>query len=207
MGLSSAVVPIRLCDMLGCRFCVLSVISHLQERRALIEKLPRLTEKDLEGTRWKRKSKRLPYPTQSANKVIAEDTCPICYNTFLAIIAEEEMAHAMESSGVEEMGLTRLVDTCNHMFCRKELSDLIKFSVVKITNYEYLRSIIKWIQEGVCLTRIHHNRKGADYINNIERWLSFLPNTLYNCNTRCELYDIQHDSPSNKRITESTYRC
>lgn len=60
----------------------------------------------------------------------SESVCPICFNTFLAILAEEEMALVMDSPAhpVEELGVTRLHETCGHMFCR--------------------RDITKWIQDG-----------------------------------------------------------
>ena len=45
-------------------------------------------------------------------------------NTFRASLAEEEMAQAMDSPAqpAEELGVTRLIDTCGHIFCRKEYS-------------------------------------------------------------------------------------
>lgn len=54
----------------------------------------------------------------------SESVCPICLNTFLAILAEEETALVMDSPAhpVEELGVTRLHETCGHMFCRRELS-------------------------------------------------------------------------------------
>jgi len=60
----------------------------------------------------------------------SESICPICFNTFLAILAEEEMALVMDSPAhpVEELGVTRLHETCGHLFCR--------------------RDIVKWIQDG-----------------------------------------------------------
>lgn len=53
---------------------------------------------------------------------VADNCCPICFNSFLAILASEEMALAMDSPAVatEDLGLTRLADTCGHIFCRKE---------------------------------------------------------------------------------------
>jgi bacterioferritin-associated ferredoxin len=76
------------------------------EIEAIIEKLPRLTEADLERCGHH------------------DSSCPICLNTFLASIAEEEMAYVMDSPAqpVEDLGVTRLADTCEHVFCRKELS-------------------------------------------------------------------------------------
>jgi hypothetical protein len=48
-------------------------------------------------------------------------------NTLLAAIAEEETAYAMDSPAqpVEDRGVTRLAETCGHVFCRKELSAAI----------------------------------------------------------------------------------
>ena len=45
-------------------------------------------------------------------------------NTFRASLAEEEMAQAMDSPAqpAEGLGVTRLTDTCGHIFCRKEYS-------------------------------------------------------------------------------------
>jgi hypothetical protein len=44
--------------------------------------------------------------------------------TYLASLAVEETADAMESPAqpVDDLGVTRLADTCGHVFCRKELS-------------------------------------------------------------------------------------
>ncbi|KAF8558929.1 hypothetical protein OG21DRAFT_1503887 [Imleria badia] len=52
-----------------------------------------------------------------------DDVCPICFNTFLATLAEEEVARAMDSPAhpVDELGVTKLQNTCGHIFCRKEL--------------------------------------------------------------------------------------
>jgi hypothetical protein len=43
-------------------------------------------------------------------------------NTFLAALAEEEIAYAMDSPAqpIEDRGVTRLAETCGHAFCRKE---------------------------------------------------------------------------------------
>jgi len=72
---------------------------------AIIEKLPRLTEADLE---------------RSGHR---DSSCSICLNTFLASIAEEETAYVMDSPAqpVEDLGVTRLAGTCEHVFCRKDL--------------------------------------------------------------------------------------
>ncbi|KAF7433397.1 hypothetical protein PC9H_005347 [Pleurotus ostreatus] len=63
---------------------------------------------------------------------LIDSVCGICLNTFLAILAEQEMAEAMDSPtyAVEELGVTRLSQEwqCGHLFCRKDIT--------------------KWIQEG-----------------------------------------------------------
>lgn len=58
----------------------------------------------------------------------SESVCPICFNTFLAILAEEEMALVMDSPAhpVEELGVTRLYETCGHMFCRRDITKWIR---------------------------------------------------------------------------------
>jgi hypothetical protein len=50
-----------------------------------------------------------------------DDTCAICQETFLAIIATQEMASVMETPGLpeEDMGVVQLPG-CRHRFCRKE---------------------------------------------------------------------------------------
>lgn len=70
----------------------------------LSESLPRLTEQDL----------------AAAGEM--DSPCPICLTPFAAIIAEEEMALAMDTPAhpVEQLGVTRFEDTCRHIFCRKE---------------------------------------------------------------------------------------
>ncbi|KAG9073840.1 hypothetical protein FS749_014639 [Ceratobasidium sp. UAMH 11750] len=71
------------------------------ERRDFIRKLPRLEEKD----------------------VAPDDTCAICQETLLAVIAAEEMASVMESPGLaeEDMGVVKLPG-CGHYFCRKDIA-------------------------------------------------------------------------------------
>lgn len=58
----------------------------------------------------------------------SESVCPICLNTFLAILAEEETALVMDSPAhpVEELGVTRLHETCGHMFCRRDITKWIR---------------------------------------------------------------------------------
>ncbi|KAG1755742.1 hypothetical protein EDB19DRAFT_1662778 [Suillus lakei] len=60
----------------------------------------------------------------------SESVCPICLNTFLAILAEEEVALVMDSPAhpVEELGVTRLQETCGHLFCRRDITKWIRDS-------------------------------------------------------------------------------
>ena len=59
----------------------------------------------------------------------SESVCPICYNTLLAILSEEETAIAMDSPAhpIEELGVTRLAADwqCGHIFCRREYVPLV----------------------------------------------------------------------------------
>jgi len=59
---------------------------------------------------------------QISDKQLSDALCPICMNSFAAVIAEEELAHAMDSPAVaaDTLGVTRLHKTCGHVFCRKE---------------------------------------------------------------------------------------
>jgi len=79
-------------------------------RQGIIEGLPTLNENDL------------------ANLNEKDSNCPICYNTFLAILAEEEMASVMDSPAAPSwmLGVTRLADTCGHVFCRKDISEWLR---------------------------------------------------------------------------------
>ncbi|KAG8836122.1 hypothetical protein FRC18_011844 [Serendipita sp. 400] len=55
----------------------------------------------------------------------SEEQCGICYNTFAAIIAEEEMLLANDTPVSErDLGVTKL-QTCGHYFCRKDISKWI----------------------------------------------------------------------------------
>ncbi|KAJ7591105.1 hypothetical protein C8J56DRAFT_552958 [Mycena floridula] len=55
-----------------------------------------------------------------------ESVCPICFTSLLALVAQEEMALAMDSPAhpVEELGVTRLAKPwqCGHIFCRRDIS-------------------------------------------------------------------------------------
>ncbi|KAG0709590.1 hypothetical protein DFH29DRAFT_884831 [Suillus ampliporus] len=72
----------------------------------------------------------LPKITETELKDLghSESVCPICFNTFLAILAEEEMALVMDSPAhpVEELGVTRLHETCGHLFCRRDITKWIR---------------------------------------------------------------------------------
>ncbi|TEB30239.1 hypothetical protein FA13DRAFT_1814876 [Coprinellus micaceus] len=61
-----------------------------------------------------------------------DESCPVCMQSFLAVLAEEEMAEAMESPthSQNELGVNQLdkPHQCGHIFCR--------------------RDIVKWISEG-----------------------------------------------------------
>jgi len=82
------------------------------QTRGLIEGLPKLTEKELV---------RLGHE---------DSVCPICLNPLLAILAEEQIATAMDSPAyaIENLGVTRLSQAwqCGHIFCRRDLSKWIQ---------------------------------------------------------------------------------
>ncbi|KAF9226513.1 hypothetical protein BS17DRAFT_814456 [Gyrodon lividus] len=83
-------------------------LSH-QQMQMLVTELPKLTEADLVASGHH------------------DGVCPICFNTLLSILAEEETAHAMDSPAhpVEELGVTKLQKTCGHIFCRKDITKWI----------------------------------------------------------------------------------
>ncbi|KAJ7507756.1 hypothetical protein B0H11DRAFT_2218577 [Mycena galericulata] len=58
-----------------------------------------------------------------------DSLCPICFTPFIAILAEEETALAMDSPAypVEELGVTKLAETwqCGHLFCRRDIAKWI----------------------------------------------------------------------------------
>ncbi|KAG9001889.1 hypothetical protein FRB90_011475 [Tulasnella sp. 427] len=70
-----------------------------EERDTYVKKLPKLHEVDIEDK---------------------DDSCPICQETFLSVLALEEMATAMDTPSLpeEQLGVTKL--ECGHRFCRKE---------------------------------------------------------------------------------------
>lgn len=51
-----------------------------------------------------------------------DSECPICYVSFRAVIASEEVTLATDNPGFasEDLGVTRLADSCGHAFCRRE---------------------------------------------------------------------------------------
>ncbi|PVG04132.1 hypothetical protein CPB86DRAFT_202596 [Serendipita vermifera] len=62
---------------------------------------------------------------QSKLGPLMNESCSICYNTFAAIIAEEEMLLAMDTPISEkQLGVTKL-QTCGHYFCRKDITKWI----------------------------------------------------------------------------------
>jgi len=52
-----------------------------------------------------------------------DSTCPICFISFSAILADHETAAAIDTPArpVEELGITKLSKTCGHIFCRKDI--------------------------------------------------------------------------------------
>uniref|UniRef100_A0A8H7Y1X7 RING-type domain-containing protein n=1 Tax=Psilocybe cubensis TaxID=181762 RepID=A0A8H7Y1X7_PSICU len=110
-----------------------------QQVTQLIDALPNLTEPRLvelgeKGKRPLTNPKSLhdanltsfyPYTAPHLHCTPATDSsCPICMTPYLAILAEEETAHAMDSPAhpVEELGVTKLDRPwqCGHIFCRRE---------------------------------------------------------------------------------------
>ncbi|KAF9055113.1 hypothetical protein BDZ89DRAFT_1055727 [Hymenopellis radicata] len=84
--------------------------SHLTPTQIqdLVECLPRLTEKQVIELGQK------------------DAICPICLTPLMALLAEEEMAIAMDSPAhpIEELGVARLAQKyqCGHLFCRRDIS-------------------------------------------------------------------------------------
>jgi hypothetical protein len=52
----------------------------------------------------------------------ADAACPICFTALPALLAEEELGYARDSPAYAagELGVTRLAQSCGHVFCRKE---------------------------------------------------------------------------------------
>ncbi|KAI0754951.1 hypothetical protein C8Q80DRAFT_1117491 [Daedaleopsis nitida] len=101
---------------------IINMVQEMRQRNSQLDtfatSLPKLIESDL------------------ATLGQSDSTCPICLTSLLAILAEEEMAIAMDSPAhpIEELGVTRLVNTCGHIFCRKELSALLPYSASTLTD-------------------------------------------------------------------------
>ncbi|KAH9841562.1 uncharacterized protein C8Q71DRAFT_737658 [Rhodofomes roseus] len=92
-------------------FVMEGILTHLESNAAYRKKLKKFT-------------KGLPKLTKQnlASLDEADSQCPICLTSFSAILEEEEMALALDSPAhpVEQLGVTRFVDTCGHIFCRKD---------------------------------------------------------------------------------------
>ncbi|KAH9950530.1 hypothetical protein B0H21DRAFT_722100 [Amylocystis lapponica] len=84
--------------------------AHHERLAAFVDKLPKLGERDLVAVGE------------------ADSHCPICLTPFHVILTEEEMALAMDSPAhpVEDLGVTSLVQTCGHIFCRKDIRNWMK---------------------------------------------------------------------------------
>ncbi|ETW84012.1 hypothetical protein HETIRDRAFT_449601 [Heterobasidion irregulare TC 32-1] len=97
--------------------------------RELVESLPKLSEEEMDILGQH------------------ESSCPICMNTFLASLAEEELALVMDSPAhpVEDLGVTRLSKTCGHFFCRKELSIN---DPIDLLHPHRIIPILTWIRDG-----------------------------------------------------------
>ncbi|EJD48622.1 hypothetical protein AURDEDRAFT_162580 [Auricularia subglabra TFB-10046 SS5] len=84
-----------------------------------INDLPRISEDEL---------RKIAEPGEHTRPVAVDAACAICMTPFTAVIAEEELANAMESPAavVENLGVTRLHKTCGHLFCRKDISTWLR---------------------------------------------------------------------------------
>ncbi|GAB1519224.1 hypothetical protein RhiXN_00446 [Rhizoctonia solani] len=98
--------------------------SSRDERQSFIRGLPSIPEKD----------------------VSRDDTCAICQETFLAIIATQEMASVMETPGLpeEDMGVVELPG-CAHRFCRKDIATWVysSHSTCPACRHEFLPSSLR----------------------------------------------------------------
>ncbi|KAJ7179149.1 hypothetical protein C8R46DRAFT_1211749 [Mycena filopes] len=83
-----------------------------EQRSLIISHLPRLSEDQIRGLGHH------------------DSLCPICFTPFIAILAEEETALAMDSPAypADELGVTKLGETwqCGHLFCRRDISKWIR---------------------------------------------------------------------------------
>lgn len=118
-----------------------------KERQDFIRKLPRLEEKDVAP------GKSISTPlAHHCNIISPDDTCAICQETFLAIIATEEMASVMETPGLpeEDMGVVKLPE-CGHRFCRKEYVHKSRSSPL----FEYLIHFHRRLHRGSIATWVY----------------------------------------------------
>ena len=99
--------------------------------KKLVSELPSMSEQELAAVGELGTSatphllnppERLRFPWYPPSAASIDSVCPICFIPFTAILAEHEMAAAMESPAhpIEELGITKLSKTCGHIFCRKE---------------------------------------------------------------------------------------
>jgi len=82
----------------------LPLVDHVALKK-LISELPSMSEQEL----------------AAAGEL--DSPCPICFMPFSTILAEHEMAAAMDSPAhpIEELGITKLSNTCGHIFCRRDI--------------------------------------------------------------------------------------
>ncbi|KAJ7283694.1 hypothetical protein C8J57DRAFT_1710045 [Mycena rebaudengoi] len=76
-----------------------------EQSEKLISSLPRLTE------------------AQVLEKGEHDALCPICFTPFAAILEEE--ATLSIDSPADNLGVTKLAETCGHLFCRRDISKWI----------------------------------------------------------------------------------
>lgn len=86
--------------------------NMVNSSQSVISVLPKLSEKQVEHAGH------------------SDSTCPVCLTPFSTLLAEEEMALAMDSPAhaVEDLGVTRLAEQwqCGHYFCRRDISRWIR---------------------------------------------------------------------------------
>jgi hypothetical protein len=101
------------------------VLLYSAALKKLISELPSMSEQELAaagelGTSATSHLLRVPCKAFTIHHS-TDSACPICFVPFSAILAEHEMAAAMDSPAhpIEELGITKLSKTCGHIFCRK----------------------------------------------------------------------------------------
>jgi len=100
-----------------------TLLTPHRQIKNLVDSLPRVTEKQLvEGGEKGTQSAELV--TVDLSFLCEDSFCPICFTPYLAILAEEETASAMDSPAhpTEHLGVTKLSQSwqCGHIFCRRE---------------------------------------------------------------------------------------